>query len=433
MTVAGQPAAVKGGRSFLRSADLSAEISQLIPGGVNSPFRSFSEVGGHTIFFQTGIGSRLIDVDGNEYIDYLGAWGPAVLGHCHPQVVEAAVKAVAAGAVFGAPHETELELARAVRRLLPSMQKVRFVSSGTEAVMSAVRLARGATARELIIMFEGGYHGHSDSVLASTGHRSSSGVPNAVAANTLLLPYNDVQELAAAFDSHRGRIAAVLMEPVCGSMGVVPPDDGYLQAVEKQCKANGALLIFDEVLTGLRVARGGAQALFKISPDLTCLGKALGGGLPIGAYGGRAEIMDRLLPDGDVYQAGTFSGNPATMAAAVETVRLLDDQAVYDHLEKLTAQLCAGVAQAAKKAGQTIVLQRVGSMFGIIFAAYPVRNYQDHLQIDCPKFARFFHFLLDKGIYLPPSAVDAACVSAAHTAADIDATIEVCREAFLSL
>jgi glutamate-1-semialdehyde 2,1-aminomutase len=416
--------------SFARSQQLSAEIAEVIPGGVDSPFRAFTEVGGHTIFFQRAEGSRLFDVDGNEYIDYLGAWGPAVLGHCHRQIVAAAQQAVAAGAVFGAPHVFELEAARALKQLLPSMEKVRFVNSGTEAVMSAVRLARGATGRDLIVMFEGGYHGHSDSVLASQNHSSSAGVPQASAVNTLLVPYNDVQALKAAFERHPNKIAAVLIEPVCGSMGVVVPDDGYLQSVAELCRNNGTLFIFDEVLTGLRVARGGAQRRYNIRPDLTCLGKALAGGMPIGAYGGRADLMDRLLPVGDVYQAGTFSGNPATMAAAIETLKLLDDSAPYEVMERRTGQLFDGLAAAAKRCGQTIQLQRVGSMFAVLFAPQPVRNYQDHLQIDSKKFSRFFHFLLAHGVYFPPSSVDAACVSAAHTEADIAATIDVCAEAF---
>ncbi|HEY9791136.1 MAG TPA: glutamate-1-semialdehyde 2,1-aminomutase [Candidatus Obscuribacterales bacterium] len=420
-------------RSFARSQKLSSEIAQFIPGGVDSPFRAFTEVGGHTIFFQGGSGSRLVDVDGNEYIDYLGAWGPAVLGHCHPQIVAAAQHAVAAGAVFGAPHVFELEAARALKQLLPSMEKVRFVNSGTEAVMSAVRLARGATGRDLIVMFQGGYHGHSDSVLASQNHSSSAGVPQASAANTLLVPYNDLPALRAAFDRQSGKIAAILIEPVCGSMGVVAPDDGYLQSVAELCRTNGTLLIFDEVLTGLRVARGGAQRRYNIRPDLTCLGKALAGGMPIGAYGGRAELMDRLLPVGDVYQAGTFSGNPATMAAVIETIKLLDDSALYEVLERRTAQLFDGLSSAAKKCGQTIQLQRVGSMFAVIFAPQPVRNYDDHLQIDSKKFSRFFHFILQHGVYFPPSSVDAACVSAAHTETDIDETIDVCARAFKTL
>lgn len=416
-------------RSLIRSQQLSDEIGTFIPGGVDSPFRAFSEVGGHTIFFERAAGSRLWDVDGNEYIDYLGAWGPAILGHCHPQVVSAVKKAVEHGAVFGAPHVYELELAKRLGQLLPSMQKVRFVNSGTEAVMSAVRLARGFTGRDLLVMFAGCYHGHSDSVLASRGHSSSAGVPSATAANTLLVPFNDAEALAAALQAHKNDIAAVLIEPVAGSMGVIPPEPGYLESVRRLCDEYGVLLIFDEVLTGLRVARGGAQCLYGITPDLTCLGKALAGGMPIGAYGGRREIMDHLLPVGDVYQAGTFSGNPATIAGALATLELLDDVGLYEQLEARSAQLFAGLAAAAAKSRVSLQLQRVGSMFAILFAAQPVRNFQDHLAIDGKAFSRFFHRLIDLGIYLPPSSVDAACISAAHSSADIDATIDACAQA----
>jgi glutamate-1-semialdehyde 2,1-aminomutase len=416
-------------RSFAKSEKLSREIAELIPGGVDSPFRAFTEVGGSTIFFERGSGAHLFDVDGNKYIDYLGAWGPALLGHAHPKLVAAAQDAVAAGAVFGAPHRSELELARALTTIMPSMKKVRFVNSGTEAVMSAVRLARGFTGRDLIIVFEGGYHGHSDSVLASTTHSSSSGIPNGIAANTLVVPFNETKTLQQTLENHRGRVAAVLMEPICGSIGVVPPEPGFLQEVERLCRLHETLLIFDEVITGLRVARGGAQELYGIKPDLTCLGKALGGGMPIGAYGGKAEIMDRLLPAGDVYQAGTFSGNPATMAAAIATIKVLNDPDIYATMEDRAAQLFEGIATAARKVGRTLQLQRVGSMFAVLFAPHPVKNHQDHLAIDSPAFTRFFHSLLQQGIYLPPSSVDAACLSAAHTSADIAETIDACAQA----
>jgi len=411
------------------SETLSQQIAELIPGGVDSPFRSFHEVGGHTVFFSKAEGSRLFDVDGNSYIDYLGAWGPAILGHCPPPVVAACQKAVAAGPVFGAPHALEIAMASELKAAVPSVEKVRFVNSGTEAVMSAVRLARGYTNRDLLVMFQGCYHGHFDAALASTTHRASGGVPDAVAANTVLVPYNDPGALAACLEAHRGAVAAVLIEPVAGSMGVIPPEPGYLDAVRKLAGDHGALLIFDEVLTGLRVARGGAQALYGIKPDLTCFGKALGGGMPIGAYGGAREIMDHLLPIGDVYQAGTFSGNPVTMAGGIETLRLLRDEAIYERLEKRAAQLFAGLSEVVRKRGLPIQLQRVGSMFAIIFAAQPVRNYQDHLSIDAGAFARFFHYLLAHGVYLPPSSVDAACVSAAHSADDIEKTVGICADA----
>lgn len=430
MTQAGTPGTASQARRTDKSKQLSEQIAQVIPGGVDSPFRSFGEVGGHTVFFNRGQGQFLYDVDGNRYIDYLGAWGPAVLGHCVPSVVAATQQAVAHGPVFGAPHELELELALAVSNLVPSVEKIRFVNSGTEAVMSAVRLARGFTKRNSIVMFEGCYHGHSDSVLASQSHTASAGIPASTAMNTLLVPFNDAGSLDAVLKEHASVIAAVIIEPVAGSMGVIAPLEGYLEQVRQLCNAHNVLLIFDEVLTGLRVARGGAQILYGITPDLTCFGKALGGGMPIGAYGGRADIMDRLLPEGDVYQAGTFSGNPATMAAAVETLKLLDDVSVYARLEKLSAQLFDGLQKAASKHKVPLQLQRVGSMFGLLFAPHPVRNFKDSQAIDAHKFAQFFHYLLEHGVYLPPSAVDAACLSASHTPADIEETIRVCDAAF---
>lgn len=413
------------------SRTLSAQLAEVVPGGVDSPFRSFAEVGGHTIFFRRAQGAHLIDVDGHEYIDYLGAWGPAILGHCPPPVTDACQDAVASGPVFGAPHVLELDLATRLVAALPSLQKVRFVNSGTEAVMSAVRLARGFTGREKLVMFEGCYHGHSDSVLASQSHSSSAGVPSGVAANTLLVPFNDLASLKDCLQANSGEIAAVIIEPVAGSMGVIPPEPGYLEGVRKLCTEYGALLIFDEVLTGLRVARGGAQKLYGITPDLTCLGKALGGGMPIGAYGGRAEVMDRLLPLGDVYQAGTFSGNPVTMAGGIATLRLLENPDVYKVLESRSAQLFEGLREVCGSV--PVQLQRVGSMFSILFAPHPVRNFVDSKAIDGEAFAAFFHGVLKRGVYLPPSAVDAACVSAAHSENDIEQTIARCAEVFRTL
>jgi len=412
------------------SKTASKEIAELIPGGVNSPFRSFHEVGGHTIFLKDAHGSKVTDIDGNIYIDYLGAWGPAILGHSPPSVVKACQEAVNAGAVFGAPTLLELEMAKSVIRHFPSIDQIRFVSSGTEAVMSAIRLARGFTGRDVVVMFEGAYHGHSDSVLGSTTHQSSSGVLNGTKERTVLTPFNDLERLEATLEEHSGQTSAVIIEPVCGSMGVVLPEPGFLQGMRKLCDKHQVVLIFDEVLTGLRVAKGGAQALFGVKPDLTTFGKALGGGMPIGAYGGRRDIMDVLMPIGEVYQAGTFSGNPVTMAGGIEVLRLLDDDVVYETLEARSAQLFAGVGEFVNARSLPIQLQRAGSMFSIIFCSKPVRNFADSKGIDADRFAVFFHDLLANGIYLPPSSVDAACVSAAHTERDIEETIEKVGAAF---
>jgi glutamate-1-semialdehyde 2,1-aminomutase len=408
-----------------KSEKYSKLIAEVIPGGVDSPFRGFEEVGGHTIFFNRAVGSKLFDLDGNCYIDYLGAWGPAILGHCVPEVVGACKSAIELGAVFGAPHELELEMAKLVIEAIPSIEKIRFVNSGTEAVMSAVRLARGFTGKDLIVMFEGGYHGHSDATLCSQGHSSSAGVPASTSQNTVLAAFNDLESVQQIFAKHKGKLAALVAEPICGSMGVIPPEPGFLEGVSKLCSEHGILFICDEVLTGLRVARGGAQSLYGIKPDITCLGKALGGGMPIGAYGGSAEIMDHLQPNGNVYQAGTFSGNPVTMAGGIATLKLLANPQVYEILESRTAQLFDGLQSVIAKKSLPIQLQRVGSMFAIVFADEPVRNWQDHLRIDDKAFAKFFHAIVSTGVYMPPSAVDAACVSAAHTVADIDETIRI--------
>ena len=394
----------------LLSAEYSQQIAQLIPGGVNSPFRSFKDVGGHTIFLAGATGSRVYDVDGNEYIDYVGAWGPAILGHCPPDVMEACQRTLLLGPVLGAPHEFELKMAEALIQAAPSLEMVRFVNSGTEAVMSAVRLARAFTGKEILVMFEGCYHGHSDAVLASKGHCSSGGVPEAVRRNTVLARFNDSQSLEDVLRQYEGEVAAVIIEPVAGSMGVIPPEPRFLEEVAGICTKYGVLLIFDEVLTGLRVAYGGAQELFGVKADLTCFGKALGGGMPIGAFGGRRDIMQCLQPIGDVYQAGTFSGNPVTMAGGIETLRLLSDPEVYLRLESATQRLFDGLSQIIEKHDLPVQLQRVGSMFAILFCRRKVSNYQDSLDIDADRYARFFQKLIARGIYMPPSAVDAACV-----------------------
>jgi glutamate-1-semialdehyde 2,1-aminomutase len=408
----------------------SKELALLTPGGVNSPFRSFKEVGGHTIFFARAEGSRMFDIDGNTYIDFVGAWGPAILGHAPAGVVRACQKALGEGPVFGAPHELEIEMAKAVINAIPSIERVRFVNSGTEAVMSAIRLARGITNNLDVIMFEGGYHGHSDSTLSSkTQYRA--GVP--MQEHTLEAIFNDLESVERQFRANKGRIACVILEPVPGSMGVIAPTQEFLEGLRKLCTDNGALLIFDEVLTGFRVGYGGAQDLYKVKPDLTCLGKVLGGGLPIGAYGGRANFMDQLEPVGDVYQAGTFSGNPVTMAGGIAMLSALSEPDVYPTLEERTDQLFDGLAPVIKKLRLNVQLQRVGSMFAIMFCDRPVRNYKDSLMIDKDAYANFFRYLLEHGVYMPPSATDAACVSYAHTPDDIDATIKVCERAFAAL
>lgn len=404
-------------------------IEAVIPGGVDSPFRAFHEVGGEAVFFESAKGSRLQDLDGNTYIDYLGAWGPAILGHSPDKVVRYCQDTLVLGPVFGAPHVLELEMAKRVIAATPSIEMVRFVNSGTEAVMSAVRLARGFTGRDTIIMFEGCYHGHSDATLASNGHQSSSGIPQGARDATVLARFNDLDSVEKLLKQHQGHVAAVLVEPVAGSMGVIPPQEGFLPGLRALCDRYDAVFILDEVLTGFRVARGGAQNYYGVKPDLTCFGKALGGGMPIGAYGGRKEIMNRLQPHGDVYQAGTFSGNPVTMAGGIATLDMLAEPEVYEVLEARSQRLFAGLQKLIDSRSYPVQLARVGSMFAIIFALTPVLNFQDSLKIDGATFAKFFHYLLDHGVYLPPSSVDAACLSAAHSEADIDLTLEIMETA----
>jgi len=416
-----------------RSRICSQRLEELTPGGVNSSFRSFIEVGGHAIFFSHAQGSKVFDIDGNTYIDFLGAWGPAILGHAHPEVVKACQEALARGPVFGGPHELEIEFAQLLVNNIPSIEQVRFVNSGTEAVMSAIRLARGATGREKIIIFAGSYHGHSDSVLASRIPPASAGITTGSAEDTLLVEYNDLDALEQCLTNHKNQIAAVVVEPVAGSMGVVPPEPGYLKGMRELCTADNTLLIFDEVLTGFRIAFTGAQGLYNICPDLTCYGKALAGGMPVGAYGGRKDIMSQLLPYGKVYQAGTFSGNPVTMAGGIATIKLLSNPDVFNKLEKLSMRFFNGLENKIQELNRgqdfPVQLQRVGSMFVIIFAPHPVKNYQDSLAINSKQYAKFFHSLLEHGIYMTPSSVDAACLSAAHTEDEIDYTIDVCTRA----
>lgn len=426
------------------SSKLSKEIEEFIPGGVNSPFRSFHEVGGHTIFVDRGAGSKVYDADGNEYIDYVGAWGPAILGHGNEKITDAVTEVIKHGPLFGAPHKLELELAKKIVETVPSIDMIRFVNSGTEAVMSTIRLARGFTGKDLIVMFEGCYHGHSDSVLASTKHKHSSGIPDGSSQNTITCPFNDLEALDRCLANHKGKVAGVIIEPVAGSMGVVAPQPGYLQGLRELCTKYGVVLIFDEVLTGFRIAYGGAQLLYDVEPDLTCYGKALGGGMPIGAYGGKREIMRKLMPIGDVYQAGTFSGNPVTMAGAIAILDQLSDPKAYDILEERSKQMFDGVAQSISNINKQrsaaginspipLQLARVGSMFAFLFSPHPVTNFEESKAIDAETFAKFFHDILANGIMLPPTAVDAACLSVVHSHEDIQRTVAVCEQALAKL
>jgi glutamate-1-semialdehyde 2,1-aminomutase len=404
---------------------------EFIPGGVNSPVRAFRSVGGKPIFIAQGQGSRLFDVDGNEYIDYVGSWGPLLLGHRHPEIIAALEGALEIGTSFGAPTAAEIDLAEAICYAVPSIEMVRLVNSGTEATMSAIRLARAFTGRDLIVKFDGCYHGHVDSLLvqagsgmATLGIADTRGVPQAFCDTTISLPFNSVAAVEAAFDAHGQRIAAIIVEPVAGNMGCVPPAPGFLEGLREITHRAGALLIFDEVMTGFRVAFGGAQQLYGIMPDLTTLGKVIGGGLPVGAYGGRKEIMKMIAPSGPVYQAGTLSGNPLAVAAGLAMLRRLKEHPeVYEQLEARAARLCASVPEGA-------TVNRVGSMFTCFFTSEPVTDYESAKKSDTARFANFFRAMLERGVYLAPSQFEAAFVSAAHSERDIDETIAAASEAF---
>jgi glutamate-1-semialdehyde 2,1-aminomutase len=423
-----------------RSAALFEEAQLHLPGGVDSPVRAFRAVGGTPRFIDRGKGAAIWDVDGNRYIDYLASWGPLIAGHAHPGVVAAIHEAATKGTSYGAPTEAEVELAKLVKKAFPSIDLVRFVSSGTEATMSALRLARAFTQREMILKFDGGYHGHADGLLVQAGsgpltfgQPDSPGVPSAAARQTLSVAYNDLAAVRDAFEAHAGQIAGIIVEPVAGNMGVVPPEPGFLEHLRSLTRQNGALLIFDEVITGFRIALGGAQERYRVTPDLTCLGKIVGGGLPVGAYGGRREIMQQVSPLGSVYQAGTLSGNPLAMAAGLATVRLLTEPGVYSHLEALSARLVEGVGAAARAAGVAYIANRVGSMFTGFFCDRPVTDFMSAKRADTGRYARFFHAMLDGGVYLAPSQFEAGFVSLAHTDADVDATIKCAAEAFATL
>jgi glutamate-1-semialdehyde 2,1-aminomutase len=420
-----------------RSEQLFERGKRVIPGGVNSPVRAFKAVGGVPRFIQRGDGCRVYDVDGNAYLDYVGSWGPLILGHAQPAVLRAAAEAMSLGTSFGAPTEREVELAELLCEALPGMEQVRLVSSGTEATMSALRLARAATGRHRILKFEGCYHGHADSLLvgagsgvATLGIPGSPGVPPAFAELTLQVPYNDVAALDAAFERWGSELACVIVEPVAGNMGCIPPRPGFLEELRVRCDASGALLIFDEVMTGFRVAWGGAQRRFGIQPDLTCLGKVVGGGFPAAAFGGRRDLMSQMAPVGPVYQAGTLSGNPLAVAAGLATLRQLKEPGVYDRLASLTARLTRGLDERARAAGVELTSCAVGGMFGFFFHPGPVESFEDAKQCREDRFRAFFAAMLEGGVYLAPSAFEAGFVSLAHGEAEIDATLAAAEQAF---
>jgi len=423
-----------------RSKQLFEEARRYLPGGVDSPVRAFKAVGGTPPFIKRGQGAKLYDEDGNEYIDYVASWGPLILGHAHPRVVRDIKKAAENGSSFGAPTKLETALAELICDAMPSMEMVRFVNSGTEATMSAIRLARAFTGRNKIIKFAGCYHGHSDGLLARAGSGmatlgipSSPGVPAAVTSDTLVAPYNSLESVEQLFKQFSSEIAAVIVEPVAGNMGVVLPQSGFPEGLRNLTEQSGALLIFDEVITGFRVAYGGAQSLYRVTPDLTCLGKIIGGGLPVGAYGGRRYIMQMVAPSGDVYQAGTLAGNPLAMTAGIETLTILKKAGTYETLEKKALFLAQGISEAAKKAGVDIQLPRIGSMFTIFFNKLIATDYETASTADTALYAKFFHQMLSQGLYFPPSQFETAFVSTAHTYSDIRATIAACRKAFNSL
>ncbi|HEY0404425.1 MAG TPA: glutamate-1-semialdehyde 2,1-aminomutase [Pyrinomonadaceae bacterium] len=422
-----------------RSDELFARAVELMPGGVNSPVRAFRGVGGVPRFIESAQGATLTDVDGRSYIDYVGSWGPMILGHADAEVIEALREALSRGTSYGAPTELEVLMAEEITDAVPSIEMVRMVNSGTEATMSAIRLARGVTQRDKLVKFEGCYHGHGDSLLvkagsgvATLGLPDSPGVPAQLAQNTITVPFNDAGALAAVFDEHED-IAAVIIEPVVGNMGCVPPHEGYLQAVRELTSKGGALLIFDEVMTGFRLARGGAQELYNVSPDITTLGKIIGGGLPVGAYGASRDIMQHIAPAGPIYQAGTLSGNPLAMTAGLTTLRRLRDASLYERLERAGERLCKGLAEAAREAGVETRTNRVGSMWTSFFTSAPVTDWESAAKSDRQRFAKFFHAMLAEGVYLAPSQFEAGFISIAHTDELLDRTVEAARRAFKAL
>jgi glutamate-1-semialdehyde 2,1-aminomutase len=420
-----------------RSLALFQEAQKVIPGGVNSPVRAFRAVGGDPLFMARGEGAYLFDADENRYLDCIGSWGPLLFGHAHPRIVGAIREQLERGTTFGAPTELEVRLAQEIVAAVPSVEKVRLVSSGTEATMSAIRVARGFTGRDKIVKFEGNYHGHADFLLAKAGSGVATlglpecaGVPANVTADTLTLPYNDAEAVRETFAAQGEAIACVILEPVVGNMGCVPPEPGFLETLRELTTQHGALLIFDEVMTGFRVALGGAQALYGITPDLTTFGKIIGGGMPVGAYGGRADLMAQIAPSGPIYQAGTLSGNPVAMAAGLAMLELVQEPGFHDRLGAASARLCAGLEAAAAEAGVAVTTTQVGGMFGLFFTDQKVDTYAQATACDITAFNTFFHAMLERGVFLAPSAYEAGFMSSAHDDSVIDATIDAAREAF---
>jgi len=424
-----------------RSQQLFEQAKLSIPGGVNSPVRAFNGVGGDPVFFKKGEGAYLIDEDDNRYIDYVASWGPMILGHAYPDVINAVREAVGNSLGFGAPTAIEVEMAETIRAIMPNIEKVRMVNSGTEATMTAIRLARGFTNRAKIIKFEGCYHGHADALLVKAGSGAltlgvptSPGVPAALAEHTLTLSYNDLNQVSEAFKQFGDQIACVIVEPVAGNMNCVPPVEGFLQGLRDLCDRYGSVLIFDEVMTGFRVALGGAQSVYQVKPDLTTLGKVIGGGMPVGAFGGRANIMDKIAPVGHVYQAGTLSGNPVAMAAGLATLRQIQKPGFYEPLVEHTSRLTQGLKVQAAKAGIALSTNQVGAMFGFFFTAEnPVCSFAQVMACDVERFKRFYHGMLERGVYLAPSAYEAGFVSAAHSDEDIETTLRMAGEVFRQL
>lgn len=423
-----------------QSQELFSKAQNLIPGGVNSPVRSFRSVNGLPRFIARGKGSRMWDVDGYEYVDYLCSWGPLILGHAHPEVIAAVKAAAEGGTSFGAPVPQEIELAELVCRAFPSIDMVRMVSSGTEACMSAIRLARAFTGRSKIVKFSGCYHGHADGLLVKMGSGAmaqgvptSAGVPESYAGETLVASYNDLESVERCFESHAGQVAGVIVEPVAGNMGVVPPGNGFLEGLRRITQDTGSLLIFDEVITGFRVSYGGAQALYGVGADITCLGKIIGGGLPVGAYGARREIMEMVSPLGPMYQAGTLSGNPLAVSAGIATLRALESPGVYEQLDSMASMLVQGLQRAARESQVPVCINRVGSMFTLFFNPGPVLSQAQVEECDSEMFSRFFHGMLERGVYLPPSQFEAGFVSLAHSEDDVEKTVATAAEVFRKL